>query len=59
MPMKPLKKLIEKEWQSEDMKDFFSKQHSKEEIIRLMKPDYTITSLRELEKIIPEIEKNL
>ena len=54
-----IEEALEKEWQSEDMLDFFSKQHSKEEIIRLMKPDYTITSLRELEKIIPEIEKNL
>ncbi|MBU2499377.1 MAG: HAD family hydrolase [Proteobacteria bacterium] len=38
---------------------FFLKRHTKEEILELMEPDYSITSLGELEKTVSRIEKNL
>lgn len=54
-----IEEAFENACQSEKMMDFFLKQHTKEEIMKMMRPDYTITSLRKLEDIIHKIEKKL
>jgi hypothetical protein len=41
------------------MKTFFSKEHSEQEMMELMQPDYAIDSLTQLEEIVVEIEKRL
>lgn len=50
---------FEREWQSKENRSFFSQHHSEKEIMALMEPDYSIDSLKELEKIVDRIEKNL
>jgi hypothetical protein len=50
---------FENAFKSEAMKTFFIKSYSEKEIMILMKPDYTIDSLLELERLILDIEKNL
>ena len=52
-----LKGAFENASKSEAMKNYFIKNHSKKEIMALMKPAHTIDSLLELEKLIFDIEK--
>ena len=46
-------------WRAEEEYPFFSKQHTPEEVLKLMKPDYTLDHLKDLEKVVQEIEKTL
>jgi hypothetical protein len=48
---------LEKAFQSRTMKSYFLKRHSLEEIKRLMRPDFTITSLRRLQEVVQHFEK--
>jgi len=52
-----LKGAFENASKSEAMKNYFIKNHSKKEIMALMKPAHTIDSLLKLEKLIFDIEK--
>ena len=45
--------------ESEEMKAFFSKEHTERDMLRAMKPDYTIGSLRKLGDVLAEVEKKL
>ena len=54
-----LKEVFSREWQSTENRGFFSQYHSEKEIMALMEPDYTIDSLRELAKVVAEIERTL
>jgi len=47
-----VEKAFEKAMQIPEMKDYFLEEHSRREIISLMKPDYTIESLQELVKLL-------
>jgi putative hydrolase of the HAD superfamily len=48
---------LEKAFQSRTMKSYFLKRHSLEEIKRLMRPDFTITSLRRLQEVMQHVER--
>ena len=54
-----IQEVFEREWQSRDASAFFSQYHSKDEIMALMEPDHVVDSLKEIEKVILEIEKSL
>jgi putative hydrolase of the HAD superfamily len=49
---------FEKALKTPEMKNFFLKHHSREDIKAMMKPDYTITSLRKLEDIVSDLERS-
>jgi hypothetical protein len=51
--------VFNREWQSKENRTFFSQYHSEKEIMALMEPDYTIDSLKELQKVVAEIESRL
>jgi len=50
---------FEEALRSKAMDTFFLKHHAKKEILEMMKPDYTITSLRKLEDIVSHLEETL
>ena len=54
-----LKKAFEKASKRKAEISFFLKRHTKDQILKLMEPDYSIPSLGELEKTVSRIEKSL
>lgn len=52
-----IEEAFEREWQSPETRSFFSQYHTEEEIMALMKPDYTVQSLKEIEKVVLKIER--
>jgi hypothetical protein len=50
-----VEKAYENAMQTQEIKDYFLKEHSRREIISLMKPDYTIHSLQELIRLLESI----
>lgn len=54
-----IQEVFDREWQSGENRAFFSQYHSEKEIMALMEPDYTIDSLKKLEKVVADIERAL
>ncbi|RPI79463.1 MAG: hypothetical protein EHM45_02775 [Desulfobacteraceae bacterium] len=46
-------------WRAEEAYPFFSKLHTTGEVLKLMEPDYTIEHLKDLEKVVQQIERAL
>jgi len=54
-----IQEAFKREWQSMEARAFFSPYHSESQIMALMEPDYTVDTLKELEKVLQDIERNL
>lgn len=54
-----VKEAFERAFRTRPEVSFFLKRHTKKEILKLMEPDHTISSLGELEKTVARIEKGL
>jgi putative hydrolase of the HAD superfamily len=54
-----IQEVFEREWRSKEARAFFSQYHSEDEVMALMEPDHVVDSLKEIEKVIQEIERGL
>ncbi len=57
--LETIEEVFEREWQNRATRTFFSKYHSEDEVKALMEPDHVVDSLKEIERVVLEIEKGL